>query len=67
MTPQIVKDSPGRPTKGSEAKSVTIKFRIEPTIKDELTFVCRHYGIPVAEGIREGIIMFINQHHKRYY
>lgn len=67
MTPHIVKDAPGRPTVGSEAKSVTVKFRIEPTLKDELTYVCRSYGIPVSEGLRRGVIMFINNHHKRYY
>ena len=67
MAPHIVRDKPGRPTKGSEAKSETIKFRIEPTLKDELTYVCRSYGISLADGIRQGIILFINQHHKRYF
>lgn len=67
MCPHIVKDAPGRPIAGSEAKSEILKIRIEPTLKDELIYVCRHYGISVAEGIRKGIILFINQHHKRYY
>lgn len=67
MCPQIVKDSPGRPISGSEAKSTIIKLRIEPTLKDELTYVCRRYGISVADGVRKAIIMFINQHHRQYY
>ena len=67
MCPQIVKDSPGRPISGSEAKSEIVKIRIEPTLKDELTYVCRMYGIKLAEGVRQAIILFINNHHKRYY
>ena len=67
MTPQIVKDTRGRPTVGSEARSLTIKFRIEPTLKDELKYACRVLGISVTEGIRRGIILFIRESHKRYY
>ena len=67
MCPQIVKDNPGRPIAGSEAKSDIIKIRIEPTLKDELTYVCRSYGITIADGVRRAIIMFINNHHKQYY
>lgn len=66
MTPRIVKDSPGRPISGTEPKEVTVKFRIEPTLRDELRFTCRIIGIPVAEGIRRGIMMFIRSVQKDY-
>lgn len=67
MYPQNDLERRGRPVVGSEAKSVTIKFRIEPTLKDELTYSCRVHGISVTEGIRRGIIMFIRETNRRYY
>lgn len=67
MAPQIVKDKPGRPPVGTESKSNTIKFRIEPTLYAELKFACRTAGVPIAQGIRMGIILFIRHVTKRYY
>lgn len=57
----------GRPVSGIEAKSVTIKFRIEPVLRDELIYACRKVGIPMAEGIRRGIMLFIKEAQKYYY
>lgn len=66
MSARIVKDTKGRPVTGSEGKTRMLKFRIEPTLDDELKFSCRILGIPVAEGIRRGIILFIHNTQKNY-
>ena len=67
MYPQNMHESRGRPPVGSESKSETVKFRIEPTLKDELTYACRVHGITITEGIRRGILMFIKETSRRYY
>lgn len=67
MAPKIVKESPGRPISGSEAKSEFLKIRIERTLLDELTYACRSIGVSVSQGVRQGIILFIKECNKRYY
>ena len=61
--------SPGRGRKiqGSEGKSKLRRFFIEPSLDDELKYSCRILGIPISEGIRRGIIMFVKDTAKRYY
>ena len=66
MVPKIVKDAPGRPITGSEAKSEFLKIRIERTLLDELTYACRSVGMSVSQGVRQGIIMFIKECSKHY-
>ena len=67
MYPAIVKEGRGRPAIGSEVKSKERKIRIEKTLDDELIYTCRVLGIPVSEGVRRGIILFIRDVHKSYY
>lgn len=67
MTPQIVKEGRGRPITGSEPKSKSRKFFIEKTLDDELIYCCKLLRIPIAEGIRRGIILFIKETQKTYY
>lgn len=67
MSAQIVKDRPGRPIAGVEGKSRLRRFYIEPTLDDELTYACNILGIPVSEGIRRAIILFIQENAKNYY
>jgi len=57
----------GRPPTGYEPKSKLMKFYVEPTIYGELKMVCTMVGISVAEGIRRGIMMFINEVKKHYF
>lgn len=51
----------GRPISGSEPKTKMMKFRIEPTLYDELVYACRRIGVPISMGVRIGIIMFIKK------
>ena len=67
MNDQIVKQGKGRPITGSESKSRLRKFYIEPTLDDELKYSCRILRIPVSEGIRRGIMMFVRDTEKKYY
>ena len=66
MSARIVKDGKGRPITGSEGKSTLRRFYIEPTLDDELRYSCRILGIPVSEGIRRGIILFVKEVAKYY-
>ena len=49
----------GRPVDGMEAKSKDLKIRIEPFLYEELVSVCRKIGVPISQGVRSGIVMFI--------
>ena len=55
------KEMRGRPVYGAQAKTVDRKVRIEPYIDEELTYICRVIGITRAEGIRQGILLFIRE------
>ena len=57
----------GRPPTGSEPKSTTLKFRIEPSLLTELKLTCRAIGIPVSEAVRQAIILFIQHSRIRHY
>ena len=61
--------SPGRGRKitGSEGKTRLRRFYIEPTLDDELKYSCRILRIPISEGIRRGIMMFVKDTAKKYY
>ena len=61
----------GRPPTGSEPKSTTLKFRIEPSLLTELKLTCQAIGIPalipVSEAVRQAIILFIQHSRIRHY
>lgn len=63
----MIKPGRGRPISGSEGKSRLRKFFIEPTLDDELKFACKILRIPISEGIRRGIMMFIRDTARKYY
>lgn len=60
-----LKTKTGRPIEGMQAKTVDRKVRLEPYIDEELTAVCRALGITRADGIREGILLFIKKFRRR--
>lgn len=55
----------GRPVYGVQPKTVERKIRLEPYLDEQLTIICRSVGISRAEGIRQGIMMFINYQRRR--
>lgn len=57
----------GRPVYGVQGKSKERKIRIEPFLDEQLVLICRSLGIPVSEGIRIGIQLFIKEYGKQYY
>ena len=57
----------GRPPTGSEPKSTTLKFRIEPSLLTELKLTCQAIGVPVSEAVRQAIILFIQHSRIRHY
>lgn len=59
-----VNNKRGRPVYGAQAKSVERKFRLEPYLDEQLTYICCQTGISKAEAIRIGIKMFI-EHYKK--
>jgi len=67
MSARIIKDDKGRPITGSEAKTVLRRFYIEPTLDKELQYACQRLGIPVSEGIRRGVILFLKGFADMYY
>ena len=67
MSARIIKDDKGRPITGSEAKTVLRRFYIEPTLDKELQYACQRLRIPVSEGIRRGIILFLKGFADTYY
>lgn len=59
MYPQDMDGKRGRPVTGTEAKSKELKIRIEPALYDELLEVCEEAKIPVSQGVRTGIQLFV--------
>ena len=66
MGPINDKTGPGRPVYGAEPKTVERKFRIEPYLDEQLTWICRRLGITRAEGIRQGIKLLIREYSKHH-
>lgn len=68
MEPEIIDKRPvGRPTEGAEARTVDCKFRLEPSLNEELTIKCKTLGITKAQAIRRGIRLFIREANKHIY
>ena len=57
-------DLRGRPTKGLSKMTVERNIRMDPTMYRMLEEKCRRIGCSVADGIREGIKLFLKD--KRY-
>ena len=51
----------GRPQEGAEKRSIERKIRLEPYLDEHLEIACRYLGITRAEGIRQGIRLFIKE------
>lgn len=66
MVPINNKDRPGRPVNGIEAKTIERKFRIEPYLDEQLTWICRQLGITRAAGIRQGVRLLIREYSKHH-
>lgn len=67
MGPEIPRRPVGRPRDGAEARTVERKVRLEPYQDEQLTIVCQQLGITRAEGIRQGIWLFLKEAHKIIY
>ena len=57
----------GRPKEGAEIRSVERKIRLEPYLDEHLGIVCRYLGITKAEGIRQGIRLFVKEAEKQIF
>ena len=67
ITDDLPKRPVGRPKEGVEARSVERKIRLEPYLDEQLTIACRKLGITRAEGIRQGVRLFLNEAYKIIY
>lgn len=56
----------GRPVYGAEAKTIERKFRIEPYMDDQLTWICLRLAISRSEAIRQGIKLLIREYKKHH-
>ena len=54
----------GRPTKGYFKLTKERKIRLDPYVDQMLIEKCRRLGCSVADGIRAGIMLFLND--RRY-
>lgn len=57
----------GRPSLGSESRSIERKIRLEPYLDEKIGYVSRLFGISKSEVIRQGIIMYLNHAEKIIY
>lgn len=55
----------GRPIRGGEAKSVEVKFRMEPYLARQMDFICVQLGMTRSSFIRYAIEQLIKsaKHH----
>lgn len=61
MSHEIPKRPVGRPREGAEIRTKTLRLRIEPYLYEKLTMVCRIFGIPKAEALRQGLLMYLKE------
>ena len=57
----------GRPISGTEQRGVYRGMRLEKSLDDEFVYACRTLGVSITEGLRQGVILFIQYVRKRYY